>query len=291
VPQSRITLSVRPILLAVPLLCVGVVLAGCAGGSSTASPAASQSGSASAGQQNRLRQFPGATGELAAITGSTLQVQGTSTQTAVTYTQTTKISDTVAATYAAVKVGVCVEARAARSDASSSASASDETTTVAAATVVVTQPVNGECAAEGAGSGGQFGGRPSGGASGGFTPTGSTRPSGAPSGSAQRRAGFGANGKVVSVSGASFVVASVRLAPSASAGASASPTTSDVTVTTNASTTYSQTVSATASALKVGTCVTALGKADDTGAIAATAISVRPKSDGTCGFGGGGPNG
>jgi hypothetical protein len=41
--------------------------------------------------------------------------------------------------------------------------------------------------------------------------------------------------------------------------------------------------------LKVGTCVTALGKADDTGTIAATTISVRPKTGANCG--GAGPNG
>jgi hypothetical protein len=279
VPQSRITLSVRPVLLAVPLLCAGLALAACGGGSSNASPAASQSGSASAGQQNRQRQFPGATGELAAISGSTLQVQGTSSQTAVTYTQATKISDTVAASLAAVKVGACVDARPARTAASASASTGGETPTVVAATVVVTQPVNGECAAGGGGFGGA---RPSG---------SGARPSGAPSGGQQRRGGFGANGKVVSVSGSGFVVASLRFGPQTSGSASATPATTDVTVTTSASTTYSQTVTATASALKVGTCVTAFGKADDTGSIAATAISVRPKTDGSCGLAGGGPNG
>jgi hypothetical protein len=87
------------------------------------------------------------------------------------------------------------------------------------------------------------------------------------------------------------VVAIVRGGPRPSDGQSAtpSPTATDVTVTTTAATTYTKTVKATAAALKVGTCVTALGKADDTGAIAATSISVRSKVDGTCGFGG--PNG
>jgi len=289
VPQPRITLSVRPVLLAATLVCAGVALTACAGGSSNASPAASQAGSASADQQNRQRQFPGATGELAAISGSTLQVQGTSSQTAVTFTRATKISDTVAATSAAVKVGVCVDARPARTDTSTSAPATGESTNVAAATVVVTQPVNGECAA---GAGGFGGARPNGSTGAAFTPpSGGARPSGAPSGGQQRRGGFGADGKVVSVSGSGFVVASVRFSPAVSAAASASPTTTEATVTTSASTTYSETVTATASALKVGTCVTALGKADDTGAIAATAISVRAKTDGTCGFAGGGPNG
>jgi hypothetical protein len=62
-----------------------------------------------------------------------------------------------------------------------------------------------------------------------------------------------------------------------------------VTVQTPAGTTYSRTGSATAKALVVGVCVTALGKADDTGSIAATSIALRPAENGACssGFGGG----
>jgi hypothetical protein len=45
----------------------------------------------------------------------------------------------------------------------------------------------------------------------------------------------------------------------------------------------------------IGVCVTALGKADDTGSIAATSITLRPAQNGSCssgfsgGFGGRGP--
>jgi ribosomal protein S8E len=95
------------------------------------------------------------------------------------------------------------------------------------------------------------------------------------------------------VSAAGFTIESVR--PS-SGTATAAPTTE--TVKTPAGTTYTRTGSATAKALIVGVCVTALGKADDTGSIAATSIVLRPAENGSCtsgfggrGFGGGAPTG
>jgi hypothetical protein len=41
--------------------------------------------------------------------------------------------------------------------------------------------------------------------------------------------------------------------------------------------------------LVVGLCVTALGKADNTGSIAATSIALRPAENGSCSSGFGGP--
>jgi ribosomal protein S8E len=86
------------------------------------------------------------------------------------------------------------------------------------------------------------------------------------------------------VSAGGFTIESVR--PS-SGTATAAPTTE--TVKTPAGTTYTRTGSATAKALIVGVCVTALGKTDDTGSIAATSIALRPAENGSCssGFGGG----
>jgi hypothetical protein len=55
-----------------------------------------------------------------------------------------------------------------------------------------------------------------------------------------------------------------------------------VSVTTSTQTTYTKTVATTAKAAAVGTCVTAEGKADDTGAITATSIAVRPADNGSC---------
>jgi hypothetical protein len=53
-------------------------------------------------------------------------------------------------------------------------------------------------------------------------------------------------------------------------------------VTTTGTTSYTKTIAATKAAFKVGVCVTALGKSDDTGAIAATAVAVSAKQNGTC---------
>jgi hypothetical protein len=41
----------------------------------------------------------------------------------------------------------------------------------------------------------------------------------------------------------------------------------------------------------VGECASALGKADDTGSVAATAITLRPATNGSCTTGFGGPGG
>jgi hypothetical protein len=102
------------------------------------------------------------------------------------------------------------------------------------------------------------------------------RPGGAPG---TRRFGGAEFGKVVSKSANSFVVLSTR--PGAG-GATASPTTSSVTVTVTATTTYTASKKATAAGLKVGQCVTARGTADSLGDVAATAISMRPATNGTC---------
>jgi hypothetical protein len=97
---------------------------------------------------------------------------------------------------------------------------------------------------------------------------------------------------VLSVSSSGFVVQTVRFARGgSSAGASASPSssTAEVTVSTTSATHYLQDAAASASVLTVGQCATALGTADDTGAIQATSIAVHAKDNGTCttgGFGG-----
>lgn len=58
-------------------------------------------------------------------------------------------------------------------------------------------------------------------------------------------------------------------------------------MTTTSSTKYSETVTANSSALAVGECVTAIGKTDDTGAVAASSIAIEAKVNGGCstGFG------
>lgn len=306
------------------LTATGLLLAGCGGGSSnTSGSAGASSAAAGATGQSANRQFPGASGEVAAINGTTLQVQNSQSQTAVSYTGTTTFTKTVTAAASALKAGLCAVARPARSDSSGAASggaasgaaATTQPTQVAAATVELSQPVNGSCT----GGFGDFGGAGGFDRAGGARPGGvgtarpSGRPSSFPSGARDRAGGFaaGATGKITSVSGSTFTVASVRFSrPSggeanATAGPTASPssTTTIVTVTTGSTTTYTETVSATATAVQVGSCVTALGKSDDTGAISATSIAISAKQNGQCGSGfgnfgrgsdagsdGGGPN-
>ena len=295
---SALSPARRRLLLSAAPAVAGLLLVSACGGSGSAS-ASSASSAPSAGSSNAPGgqgngRFPGASGEIAAETGTTLQVQNTSSQTAVTFSSGTRITNTVAATAADVKVGMCAVARPATGAGNSSGSSSPSTT-VAAATVVLSEAVNGSC------TGGFGGGTGFGGGAIGFpgrfaNGSAAPRPSGSrsPGAGAFIRGAFAADGLVTKVDGSSFVVESRRRAfgSSASPSSSASPTVTNVTVTTTASTKYSKTVTATSSALAVGECVTAVGKTDDTGAVTAASIAIQAKVDGSCSTGfGRGPGG
>lgn len=280
--------------------CAVLLVAACGGGTSAtgnaaATPTTAATGSGANGGAGGMRAFPGATGLLAQITGTTLQVQGTDAQTAVTYSSGTTFTNTVAAKSSDVKVGACVQARSARpaggGGATPTAAPRAAGTPIVAATVEISAAVSGKCSA-----GGGFrlpGGRPPGAAD---APTG---PAGVPNPGRTRGqggagfAGMGAFGKVTAVSSTGFTLESIRAQDgTATTGA---PTTEAVQ--TPAGTIFTRTGTATAKALAVGLCVTALGKADDTGSIAATSIILRPAENGSCssgfggGFGGRGPGG
>lgn len=277
-------------------MCSAVLfVSACGGGTSATAGAASAPTTAASGggDTGSGRGFPGATGLLAEIDGTTLQVQGTDAQTAVTYSPATTFTNTVAARLSSIVVGACVQARSARPADRTGGSAPTvapgaATGRIVAASIEISPAVNGGCSAFG-GLGIQGARRPR--AAGGATPpagaptTGRTRGQGA---GGNGFGGFGAFGKVTAVNGASFTVASSRPPNST---ATTAPTTRIVETT--AATTYTATATATAKALAVGLCVTALGKASDTGAIAATAISLRPAQNGSChsGFGRGGQGG
>lgn len=271
--RARRLLAFAPAVLAV------ITLAACGNsGTSTATanpanptPTASAGAGAGAGA-NASQQIPGVSGLVAAIAGKTLQVQGASTQTAVTYNTKTRFTATIAGSAADVKVGSCVTVTEPTSTAASSPTTSTPATKVTAGRVSVTAAVNGSCV-RGGGFGGGFGGaRPSGSPT--FTPT--PRASDAPGAGQGRRAGGfgGTSGKVTSVSGSSFVVASTGFGQAA--------TTTSVTVTTSPTTTFTTTQTATSTAVATRKCVTALGTADSTGALTATSISVRPAENGAC---------
>jgi hypothetical protein len=196
--------------------------------------------------------FPGATGEIAAISGRTLQVQNPMEgQVAVAYTAGTSFTAQVAAEAKDLQVGDCVMVEG------------DGTDTVAATSVRITPASGGSCTPRmGAGrpSGQQF-------------QQGGPAPSGVPSGGPSGIAMMGAFGKVSSISGGGFTV-------EATLPGQTQTTTRQVT--TSARTTWTDTVKATSSALKVGACVVAQGDKDSTGSITAKTIAVSQKVGGQC---------
>jgi hypothetical protein len=260
---------------AVALVVAAVLLSACggsSGGTSTGAPASTPAASGAPGAGNGQPSFPGASGLVAALDGTTMQVQSPRTgQVAVSWTGSTTFTTTVAGSANDVRVGRCVTVR--------SGSAGTATDAVTAATVSVSTPVDGTCTGGGLFGGGPGGTRPSGAT--GSRPSGQqggARPSGAPG------AGRPVSGQVTAVAGSTLTVAAVRLGPATSS--SASPSTSPVTVATTGATTWTKTVEGSANDLTVGQCVTALGKVDDTGAVTAASISSRPATDGQCDLGG-----
>jgi hypothetical protein len=296
----------RTSLVAVPAAGVALMmLAACGGTTASASSAPGSAGNNSAATNNQGngggRNFPGANGKIAEIDGKTLQVQSDTTQTAVTYTGSTKMSQTVAAARSDLAVGKCISVRPVQSaDASATPAAPDDATPVAAGSVTISDPVNGSCTG---GFGGFGGPRGNGGFRGqGFRgqdgANGATgAPQGAPNGQTAQgfRGGTGArgvNGKVSAINGDIVTVESQRPQVNQNNGSAASsaPTMTTVTrtVTLSSSTTYTKTESASSSDLKVGRCVTALGSTDSNGTLTATMIALRPAQNGSCtaGFGG-----
>jgi hypothetical protein len=266
-------------------LSAALTLAACSGSSSGASPGSpassssggsggSNGGGSGSGGGNGAANRPGASGQVAAIAGTTMQVQSQqSGQVAVSWTSSTTFSHPVSTTTSAIKAGDCVVATAASGSSDASFTATSVTVSAAA---------NGQCGGPGgAGTGQRPSGFPSGQRPSGF-PSGQ-RPSGVPSGAPNRQGGF-ATGTVSSVSGSTIVIAARQF------GGTNSTTNRNVTVNSQTKVTTQQ--STTASALKVGLCVSAEGKADSTGAVAATSVRISDPVDGQCtaGFGRGGGN-
>ena len=287
------------LVLAGGLLLAGTVLAGCAAGKPAAGQAAAQRPPSGSRQPGRAgfggAGGPAAFGLLAEIDAHVLQVQNQSTgQVSVSYSATTEFSQTKQVTRTALQVGACVTAIGQRSPSSGSPSASPSggssgqpspPTTFAAASVQIASAVNGSCVTAGL-AGGRGGTRPSGFPSGRPNGFPSGRPSGFPSGRPSnlpsgQRGGFGfgnfATGKVTSLSSAGMTVQTP---------ARGQQPASMVTVTLSATTSYTETLPATASALRVGECVSASGKADSTGAVAANRIELSAPTNGSCTTGG-----
>lgn len=276
----------RPVIVIVAAVAV-LGLAGCSKAAQSAPLSGAQQTSAvggatggPGGNPDGRGQFPGVSGLVAAVTGSTAQVQGANQQTAVTWTSTTRFTDQVAVSASALAVGECVMARPARTTGgvpggspttggSTASGATAPATSVAAATVEVFAKQGSMCSL---GFGTRNGSAPS------APPSGSpTVVPGAGQGGARRQ--FGAVGMITAVGDGQFTVSpTVRLG--------AMPT-RPVTVTYTSSTVFTRLSRAAASVVKVGVCLSAQGRADDTGALTAAAVTVSAPQKGSCqnGFG------
>ena len=266
----------RQAFLAAPLLAAAVAAAGCGGSSSPTTQATSsvQPATGGASVAPGAGFGPAAFGVTAAISGNSIEVQNPQTgQTTVTWTSTTRFSDTSKATLSAVRVGSCVTVIGPATSSSAALTATN---------VSIIAAVNGSCATRRTGPGG---------GAGGFT-----RPSGAPTPrfsfsrtpTAPQSSVFG---QVTVVFAGGFTVKGFMRKLGAGTpptpAPSASPVTASIAVTVAGATSYTTTTSATATALKVGLCVTAIGSASQTGAVTARSISISPPVNGSCsgGFG------
>ncbi len=257
-----------------------LLLSACGSGStaapiSTPPTTTAPSAAGSAGGQG-LGRAPGTSGLIAAVTGTTMQVQTRTDQTAVTWTGATTFTRLVPATLADVAAGSCVAALPPATSATASGGSSTPPTTQTAGSVQILA-ASGPCTGFGAFGGGA--GRPGTG-----TSTGSPTPDPSASGGTGRGGrGPAVIGTVTAVLGSTFTVQ-----VSGRPGATATTTPANVTVTTTGSTTYLKQESASAADVKVGECATALGKPDQTGEVAATSVALRPATNGVCtgGFGG-----
>jgi hypothetical protein len=271
---------------AVTLSVVGAATALAILGSTAPAFAASSGGpSAPAGGEGR---FPGASGTIAAINGTSLEVQNAQTgQTTVTYTPTTTFQQTVNAKASALSVGSCITATGKPSKKAAKKSSTKTATQsfgepVTATVVSITEPTAGSCTSGFGGAGGagagrfpRTGGSPTGangGAPGGQHPTGGFR----------GRAGgqfAAASGPVTRVAGSKVTIKETDPRTKKSLS---------VVVTLSSSTTFSERQSAAATDLAVGKCASSFGSADSTGAVTASSITISsPGANGcTTGFGG-----
>ncbi|PSL39853.1 hypothetical protein CLV49_3506 [Labedella gwakjiensis] len=258
----------------IALIAAGALfLAGC---SSDSSETSSASSAPSAASDQQMQAPSGVSGLIASISDGTMQVQGTDEQNAVSYGDSTTVSETVSGDVSSIVVGSCVLV-------TGSADGDDESATVTAESVTVSEAVDGEC------TGGFGGGMPS-----GDLPTGDdgempARPSGAPAdgempSGAPTGAGMGGGIVVGLVSAVDGDTVTVESSMGDESTTRSVVTTDDSSVTT--------TVASDASALEVGRCVVVQGDADDAGTVEATALTVSDAVDGECttgmpgGFGG-----
>ena len=255
---------------------LGGLLAGCGSSKGTARASVASSTSTTPPEP------PGAAGVVAALSGSSMEVQAAQTgQTTVKWTASTTFTQAQTADPSAVVVGACATV--------TGAPAASPTAPITARTVTVTPAdPSGSCTEAGRGSGGGFGG--------GFGGGGARRGGGTTGSSVPRNRGTGPNGgagasfamgKIIAVSPGGFTLEGFRRdgRPQGRSSSTTAAPAQAISVVTDGSTTYTRVSPAGPSALAVGDCVTARGPADDTGAVTATAINIRPAGPNGCGNG------
>ncbi len=249
----------------------------------------------------------GASGSVAALSGTTMEVQNPSTgQTAVNWTTTTTFSKSVTEAVSSLAAGDCVTVTGAPSKSSKTTIEARSISVVAAtSTGSCTEQFRADGAAGAGGANGPGGGgfRFGGGGEGGTT--GGTRPT-FKAGSGRGFAGSAniaiATGKVTGVSGSTVKVTGYDITPgqfgpntksTSKAKTPTTPKTESLKITTTSTTTVGATQTAAATDLAVGDCVSAFGPAATNGAVTATTVRITSTGGKTCtggfaGFGGGG---
>ena len=261
------------------MLVLALGVGSCGSGSSPDADADAASGSPGSGPPKRS-VIPGASGEVAALSGKTMQVQSPlGGQVAVTWTAETTFTHQVEASLSDLEVGDCVLVTtdgAGRSNGPASE--------VDAATVRISAPVDGSCEPVAAGSIAPPG-EPAG-ADDLTTEMPSDLPSDGLSLAGPGGPGGGVFGTVTATKSAGFTVESTVPEPPGAPGSGDSDSTTEtdtVSVAVSAGTVFTTTGKTTSKAVRVGSCVDARGDSDSTGAVTADTVNVTPKVKGRCG--------
>ena len=261
---------------------LAVTMSACGGGGASSAASTTPTSRGNNPVQGSGASFPGTFGQIAAISGSSMEVQNPQNgQVTVSWTSSTRFSKTVSVSLSSVTVNDCV-----------SVVGTTANSQLTAATVTVSQPdSSGSCAGRVAGTGGGGGGGATGFGGGfrnGVPPGGSVpnRPAAA--------ANFGiARGKVTSVSPTSLVIFGTSSSAFRGRGSATSTSVPDssITVQLSSSTRYTETETASPSDVAVNECATASGTTDSTGAVTANTIRLSPAGPNGCTTGLGGLGG
>jgi hypothetical protein len=235
---------------------------------------------------------PFASGTLASLSGSTLDITNTRGDTKVIVNSSTKYQETKTVDASAVTVGECIRVTG---TGSASKGIAANSVAVSAGTSKCTQ--SGGPGRTGAARGGfrnpngngpgSSGTGPSGSGPSGSGPSGSAPPGGV-NGSNRNGQGFPTNlgmisGKVKSVSGDTVVVKGTVFQLSRTSNSRPKTTTKTVKVTVASSARITQSVAATADVLTVGSCVNAAGTTDSVGTVTAKTVTISQAENGSCG--------